>query len=182
MPPAHPVCAPPRSLYDPGLGETVTFVETAADSGGRRSLVELDLAARADDPPHRHDAYEERVEVLHGTITVEVDGVPRVMGPGETVVVPAGSEHRVSNRGAGPAAVRLELRPGHPGFERALQVSYGLAADRRPRTLSHAALLAAWEGRRPAGRRARTALLGVAARWARRRGLDRELTARYCVW
>ncbi len=182
MPPAHPITAPPRSLYDPDLGGSVTFLETAAESGGSRSLVELDLAPHAEDPAHRHAAYEERLEVLDGTLTVEVDGVVRLMGPGEAVRVPSDSEHRLSNQSGSPVAVRLELRPGHAGYERSLQVAFGLAADHRQRTRSHAALLAAWEGRRPAGRRVRLALLDVLARWARRRGLDRELTARYCLW
>ncbi|MGZ4278272.1 MAG: cupin domain-containing protein [Solirubrobacteraceae bacterium] len=182
MPPAHPITSPPRRIHDPHLRETVTFVETAAESGGRRSLVELDLAPGARDPLHRHDAYDERFEVLDGALTVEVDGVARLLEAGETLLVAAGSEHRVVNRSGRPVAVRLELCPGHAGYERALQVAFGLAAEGRRRRLSHAAVLAAWEGRRLPGRRAADAALGVAARWARGRGLGRRLAARYCRW
>jgi quercetin dioxygenase-like cupin family protein len=183
MPPAHPVTARPRSLRDPADGQTVTFVETAAESGGRRSLIELDLAPGATDAPHRNDAYEERLEVLDGTLAVVVDGVGRLVGPGETVLFPAGSTHAVRNAAPRPAAVRVELRPGHQGYERSMQVAYGLAGDRRARTLSHAALLAVWEGRSlPGRRRLACAALRIIARRARRRGMDRALAARDCRW
>lgn len=130
MPPAHPVTARPRAVHDPARRETVTFLETAAESGGRHTLVELDLAPGAIDPPHRHDGYDERLEVLDGALTVLADGVTRRLGPGETVLIRAGSMHALRTAAGRPAAVRVELRPGHQGYERAKQVAYGLAADR----------------------------------------------------
>lgn len=86
MPPAHPVTSPPRSLHDPRTRQTVTFLETAAESGGRRSPFERDLAPGAADAPHRNDAYDERLEMLDGTLVVVVDGVGRLLGAGLRVV------------------------------------------------------------------------------------------------
>jgi hypothetical protein len=66
--------------------------------------------------------------------------------------------------------VRVELRPGHAGFEKSLRVAYGLAADGlvrangMPRNLLHAALLLEWgDGRLPRTYRLLEPVLGLMA-------------------
>ena len=81
---------------------------------------------------------------------------------------------------------RVELRPGHRGFERSLQIAYGLAEDGKvrkdgtPRNLLHLALLVEESDSRIAGPlRLLQPVFGVLAAVARRRGVDRELARRY---
>lgn len=111
----------------------------------------------------------------------------RRLGPGETAVAPIGALHHFSNESAEPAVFRVELRPGHAGFERALQIGYGLATDGRtngqgmPRNPFHLALLLELSDIEGVGAaRAIEPVAGVLARIARRRGIERELVARYC--
>lgn len=52
-----------------------------------------------ENPVHAHSRKEETFHVLHGTLTVELDGVAREVKTGEMVVVERGVKHRFSSRG-----------------------------------------------------------------------------------
>ena len=124
--------------------------------------------------------------MLEGRLTVEIDGVQHHLEPGGEAVAPARSLHAWSNPGEDRSVVRIELRPGSPGFEKGLRVVYGLAADglvRKngvPRNPLHAALvLQMGEIRLPGRYAALERALGLLTLVARWRGVDRELERRY---
>jgi hypothetical protein len=124
--------------------------------------------------------------VIEGRLTVEIDGVRHELGPGDEGVATPGSLHAWSNPAAERSVAHVELRPGSPGFEKALRVVHGLAADGLvsrngvPRNPLHAALvLEMGELRLPGPYAALQRVLGLLARVARRRGVDRELERRY---
>jgi quercetin dioxygenase-like cupin family protein len=176
-----------RRFYSAVQKDAATFIETVAESGGERTLLEVELEPGGGNALHRHRSYAEHFEVLEGELSVHLDGAVHRLGPGETATAPIGSLHCFSNASAERAVFRVELRPGHRGFERALQVGYGLATDGRttrsgmPRNPLVLALLLEWSDIEPSG--AARGIVPVAsklAEMARRRGLDRELTARYC--
>jgi mannose-6-phosphate isomerase-like protein (cupin superfamily) len=60
---------------------------------------------------HRHPRQAERFVVEDGALSIELDGVTRVLGPGDELDVPAGTAHRMWN--AGPAVCRAtwQTRP-----------------------------------------------------------------------
>ena len=100
--------------------------------------------------------------------------------------MPARTPHCFRNDSAAPVLFQVELRPGHEGFEKALQAGYGLAADGRtnrrsvPKNLLEAAVLLEWSDMAMPG--LLTVLerpLRLLARIARRRGVDRRLERRY---
>jgi hypothetical protein len=104
-------------------------------------------------------------------------------------VVPRGVLHCFANDTGEPVRFRVALRPGHLGFERAIQVAYGLAADGRcnakgmPSNAYHLAVLTEWSDTHLTGAmRAAGPVLRVLARRARAKGIDRELRERYCAW
>ena len=176
----------PRRIVNPVQRDAATFLETSEESGGARTLVELEVAPGGKVTPHYHLGYSERFNVLEGRLSVEIDGVRRELEAGGEAVAEPRSVHSWSNPGADRSVVQIELRPGSPGFERGLRVVYGLAADglvRKdgvPRNPLHAALvLRMGEVRLPGGFAALEPILGVLARIARRRGVDRELERRY---
>ena len=178
---------PATTIHNPVQRDTVTFLETAEQSGGRRTLAEVDLAAGGGNELHRHLTYAERFEVLEGTLTVQVGRRILRLGPGETATAPAGCRHRFGNETDEPVRFRVELNPGHAGFEMALRIAYGLAADGMttgrgiPKRLDHLALLGEMAEIRVCGPLATlNPLLKGIARRARRRGVDRELIDRYC--
>jgi mannose-6-phosphate isomerase-like protein (cupin superfamily) len=97
-------------LENPATGERITFEETAAESAGERLRFQwLFTPQGVVAQEHLHPAQEERHEVIAGTLGVMIDGEERVLGPGESVVVPAGTPHRLIEYGQVHA--RIELRP-----------------------------------------------------------------------
>ena len=101
-----------QTVENPATGERVTFVQTAADSGGEL-LVMDDVWPR---PGHRavehvHPEIEERWTVTAGRAAFRVGGEEHEAGPGETVVAPPGTPHLAWNPTDGEVRLRIEMRP-----------------------------------------------------------------------
>lgn len=176
----------PRRFYSPVQQDAATFLETAEESGGVRTLLEIEVAPGGGNGPHTHD-FAERFTVLDGVLTVLLGDEDHDLHEGESAEAPAGTVHRFRNLTGETVTFEVEIRPGHRGFERALQIGYGLAADGRtnaegvPRNPLILGLLAETGGVRLVGPLGMISpVLRVLARIAQRRGLDRELSARYC--
>ena len=107
-----------RSFYHPIQRDRATFRETSEESGGERTLVEIEVAPGGGNVLHRHHGFSERFEVVDGVLTGHVDGEP-----GDAATAPIGSLHRVRNETDAPVTARVELRPGSLGFERAIQIA-----------------------------------------------------------
>jgi mannose-6-phosphate isomerase-like protein (cupin superfamily) len=60
---------------------------------------------------HVHPGLEERYEVLEGEVTINLDGEPKRLGPGERAVVPPGVRHSFENTGERPAHLVAEAEP-----------------------------------------------------------------------
>jgi mannose-6-phosphate isomerase-like protein (cupin superfamily) len=175
-----------QRIYNPVQRDAATFLETSEETGGERTLAELEVAPGGKVTPHYHLAYSERFTVLEGRLIVEIDGVRHELGVGDQAVAAPGSLHAWSNPGQERSVAHVELRPGSPGFENGLRVVYGLAADGLvlkngvPRNPLHTALmLEMGEVRLPGAYAALGRILGLLAHLARWRGIDRELERRY---
>jgi mannose-6-phosphate isomerase-like protein (cupin superfamily) len=175
-----------RRIVNPVQGDAVTFLETSEESGGERSLGELEVAPGGRVTPHYHLSYTERFEVVEGRLSLLIGKERLILGPGEAATVPIGTLHAWSNESGERTVARVELRPGQPGFETSLRVAYGLAADGRvlknglPRNPLHTALLLEWgDGRLPGAYAVLERGLRLLARVARAAGVDRRLTQRY---
>jgi mannose-6-phosphate isomerase-like protein (cupin superfamily) len=175
-----------RRISSPLQRDAAVYLETVAESGGRRSLFQIELAVGGGNAPHRHLTYAERFEVVSGTLTVLLGEREVRLAPGESATAPIGAVHCFRNDTDAPVVFRVELTPGHRGFERALQVGYALHAEGRvfkdgtPRNPLILGLLLEWSDIAMVGpKRVITPIAGVLARIARRRGLDKELEERY---
>ena len=176
----------PRQIHSPVQQDFATFLETAAESGGARTLLEVELASGGSNALHRHLGYAERFTCMQGEITVRADGLLHILAPGDEAIAAPGVVHAFANETHEPVRFRVELNPGHRGFEQALQIGYGLAEDGLtnssgiPRSLIHTAVLMDMGEMRVAGAlRALTPLLRLLGRWGRRRGVDALLVERY---
>ena len=79
-----------------GYDSAITFVETAAESGGERVVVEIAYAGSGARPPvHYHPSQDELFEVLEGEIHTLVDGEERTLRPGDELRIPAGTHHQM---------------------------------------------------------------------------------------
>jgi quercetin dioxygenase-like cupin family protein len=100
-----------RTIVSPPVGQSLTFLATAAETGGEMLRLEARLRPGAFVPPHRHLAQEERFEVLAGRGTFHV-GARRVRAePGDRVVIAARRSHAFRNGGDEELRVIAELRP-----------------------------------------------------------------------
>ncbi len=104
-----------RRYYHPLQKDYATFLETSEETGGDRTLIEVEVAPGGENDTHFHKTYEEHFEVIEGSLEVLVAG--------KNVL------HRFRNPTDTPTRFLVELRPGHAGFEKALKAGYGLAAD-----------------------------------------------------
>ena len=176
----------PRRIENPVQGDVAIFLETSEESGGERSLFALEVEPGGHVTPHLHQTYAEHFVVREGRLTVTIGESRHELSPGEEALVSPGALHSWCNDGSERAVADVELRPGHPGFEKSLRVAYGLAADGRalsnglPRNPLHTVLLLAWaEARLPAAYAAVAPGLGALAWLARRLGVERDLERRY---
>jgi quercetin dioxygenase-like cupin family protein len=120
--------APPdRTLADANTGETITFLETSAETGGDRVVMQLSLAPGTVVPPHAHPI-EEAFECQDGSVVLRVDGRAVQLGPGDTLTAPAGQLHGIRNASEQPATLRLVATPGAEA-EFGLRVKFLMSRD-----------------------------------------------------
>ncbi len=99
---AATVAAPPRrvSLADLALSPTTSRFEGREHGASVSSFVSRSLPGGGADP-HVHP-YDETFLVLEGRVTFTVDGTAIACGPGDVLVVAAGSVHGFVNAGDAP--------------------------------------------------------------------------------
>jgi mannose-6-phosphate isomerase-like protein (cupin superfamily) len=177
-----------RRYYHPGQKDNATFLKTSEETGGERTLIVIELAPGGGNQPHYHLTFDEHFDVLEGELEVQLGKASRTLRPGEKATAYKTVLHRFRNPTQEPARFLVELRPGHSGFEKALKVAYGLAADGlaaangAPKNPYHLALAFEWgEGRLPGVFAALEPVFRLLAKRARRKGIDRELEERYCL-
>jgi quercetin dioxygenase-like cupin family protein len=100
-----------RTNADSNTGETLTFVETSAESSGDRVVMRLALAPGTVVRPHVHPT-EEAFECHEGTVDFQLDGNPIELRPGSTVTVPPHRIHGLRNTSDQPAVLGIVATPG----------------------------------------------------------------------
>lgn len=141
-----------RTIENPVSGERATWIESARDNGGTRTVADVEVGPGGGVPVHRHAQHQERIHVLAGEMQVTVRGQGRRLVAGESIVVEPGVMHGWRNPSRDRKLVfRGEMHPGHPGFETALRVIFGLGRDGElrpggmPRRFTDLALVAGWD-------------------------------------
>jgi quercetin dioxygenase-like cupin family protein len=91
----------------------ITFLLDAQQTSGALTAFECAVPAAAKVPaPHSHDAFEETIYGIAGTITFTVDGADHDIGPGDAVFIPRGVVHGFVNRGDADARFLAVTTPG----------------------------------------------------------------------
>jgi mannose-6-phosphate isomerase-like protein (cupin superfamily) len=99
------------TLESPRIGQTLTFVRTAAETAGEELVIDAQLRPGASIPSHLHLHQEEAFEVLAGSGTFRVAGQRLTARPGEKLLVPAGVAHLFRNDSMVDVRIRGTLRP-----------------------------------------------------------------------
>ncbi|OBB24156.1 cupin [Mycolicibacterium peregrinum] len=116
-------------IENPLTGERITFLETAASTGGRCLRFRLDVAPGGRIPNlHVHPSAQETFEIADGRVQIRRAHETWVADTGETVIVPPGVAHVWGNPFDEPAAVIVELRPALRA-ETMFETMFGLARD-----------------------------------------------------
>ena len=126
----------PRPKYVPaetgkalwGPGDLYTFLVTGEESGGALFIVECLVRPGGGPPAHTHQHEEEAFYLLEGSVTLVINGLRILVGPGDFVHVPKKTVHSFTNEGAGPARMIATFAPA--GMEGWFGEAYDEATDR----------------------------------------------------
>jgi len=102
------------TIASPTSGEEITFTTLGAQTGGEFLAFQLRMRPGGRvSTPHQHPRREERVSVTAGAALVELGGERRVVRPGETLVIPPGTPHRIAHLAEIDEALEalVEFRP-----------------------------------------------------------------------
>lgn len=104
----------PRTTEEIRIGElTIRPRIEGNESAGTVAIHEFDVPAGSGLPlPHSHDAYEETIYGLAGTITFTIEGTPTNIGPGQAVCIARGMIHSFANTGEVDATALAIVTPG----------------------------------------------------------------------
>lgn len=81
-------------------------------------------------PLHYHNSYAETFRVTQGELSIIFGNkAVIVLKPGSRYTVHQGIQHRFFNDSGSPVIFNVLIEPGSAGFENALRIMYGLAAD-----------------------------------------------------
>jgi quercetin dioxygenase-like cupin family protein len=175
-----------RKIYNPIQKDTVNFLETAADTAGARTLVEVQLADGGGVGLHYHKTYAEKFICLEGELQVQLGKKILSLKPGDEATAFPYTNHLFRNRSSKPCRFKVELNPSSRGFEQSLQIGYGLARDGKckPNGFPKDGLALAWlfsisESNLPGWRSVFAFILRKNAKKAIAKGLDKELIDTY---
>jgi quercetin dioxygenase-like cupin family protein len=120
-----------KTTVHPLSGERLTFLETAATTGGDLLKISVDMAPGGTvGRPHLHPKAEEEFKVLSGRIQNKSSGKTRVADAGESVIVPSGADHIWGNPFDDPATITVAIHPALK-LETFFETVFGLASDGR---------------------------------------------------
>jgi quercetin dioxygenase-like cupin family protein len=179
--------ANPRRIWNPVQKDAATFVQTAQESGGSRTVLDLEIAPGGGNMLHYHTTFAEHFTVMSGEFGVQIGQEKFTLQPCESAVVPPMMLHRWYNIAQNTAMVRVEILPGSTGFESTLQISYGLARDDLvnkqglPKNIIHLASLIEMSDTIVPGFFARILpIMRLIGNYARCKGIEQHLIERYC--
>jgi mannose-6-phosphate isomerase-like protein (cupin superfamily) len=105
-----------RPFSNPATGEQIEFMAATQDREDDVARFKWRSLPGGSITEHIHPHQEERFTILAGDAHFTVNGEQRVVGAGETIVVPVGARHAEANRGSVEIDGVVELRPAlHSG-------------------------------------------------------------------
>ena len=114
-------------IENPVTGERIVFRKTSAETNGEAVVIECFVKPNgAVAAAHVHPSQDERFEVLKGSLTLKLDGLELPAGPGDRILVPAGTKHQFWDAGD-EEADRGEVAALK--FEQLIETMFSLAAD-----------------------------------------------------
>ena len=149
--------------------------------------MEIDLGKSNGPPLHYHNAFSEKFEVKEGVLYMQVGKNKRTLNVGDSVLVPAGTNHRFYNETNDMVKFHITLEPGHAGMENFIKIMYGLAEDGfsdkngKPNNFAHLAVVLIMSDSNASGWMSLLSLIvRESAKRAKKNGTEKWLLDRYC--
>ena len=95
-------------IHNTRTGQTMRFVSQSPEL---LRIETVNPAHAPAEPLHVHPRQESSAEVVSGALRFVVDGTERRLGPGDKIVIPAGTPHNFRNDGDEDAVAIQEFRP-----------------------------------------------------------------------
>lgn len=177
-----------KIITNPLFKDSVKFVLTSTESAGKISELELTLQSGGKNPIHYHKSYSETFTAIEGEAGVGLGKKEKkILKPGESYTVEPNTLHYWFNPTEGEIKFRVEIKPGHEGFENSLRILYGLAKDGLtnkegiPKSMQHKAIVACMSDMNlPGFFTLIFPLLERIAKKAKISGVEQQLIDRYC--
>jgi quercetin dioxygenase-like cupin family protein len=177
-----------RTIVNPVIKDTATFLRTASESNSKLTEIEITLAAGGGNPMHYHKTYSETLTAVDGSLGVKLGKRKvRILKPGESYTVKPMELHCFFNPSASEIKFNIRIEPGHEGFENTLRILYGLALDGLtdnksiPKSLVHTAVIVEMSDMNAPGLLTLISpLLKLINSRAKAKGIDQQLIAQYC--
>ena len=177
-----------RTFANPAINDSATFIKTSAETNGTYTLMEIDLGKSNGPPLHYHNAFSEKFEVKEGVLYMQVGKDKKVLNIGDSVTVPAGTNHRFYNETDDMVKFHITLEPGHSGMENFIKIFYGLASDGltdkngKPKNFAHLAVaLIMSDSNAPGWMSLLSPIIRNTTKRAKKNGTEQWLLDRYCL-
>lgn len=176
-----------KTIINPVIRDEVTFNQTAAGTEGRVTTLIVTLMPGGGTPMHYHRSFTETFIVTEGELTIVLKKRSITLREGQEFTAEKYIAHRFENTSGKKVVFTTVILPASPGFEKALCILYGLAADNRtndkgvPSSFLDLAAVSEMSDLRMAGTGMLFApVLRLFAIAARIMGIDKKLIAKYC--
>lgn len=120
-----------ETIINPIIKDEVSFTQTAASTNGRISTLQVKLMPGGGTPLHFHKNFSETFIVSEGVLTLTLKDRIIHLRVGDKFEVQKMEWHRFSNEHLFPVLFTTLIQPGSAGFENALRILYGLAAENK---------------------------------------------------
>jgi mannose-6-phosphate isomerase-like protein (cupin superfamily) len=120
-----------ETIVNPIIKDEVSFIQTAASTNGRISTLQVKLMPGGGTPLHFHKNFSETFIVCEGVLTLTLKDKVIHLRVGDKFEVQKMQWHRFSNEHLFPVHFTTLIQPGSEGFENALRILYGLAAENK---------------------------------------------------
>jgi mannose-6-phosphate isomerase-like protein (cupin superfamily) len=97
------------------VSEQISVKRLTDELGATKLHANVWMVAEGSMMKHLHREQEELYIVLDGTAVVSIDGAEHKLGERDTISVPAGAEHQVTNAGWGPMTFIAVAAPAVEG-------------------------------------------------------------------
>ena len=178
-----------RTIVNPIIKDTVTFLQTSEESGGKITEGEITLMPGGKNPLHYHKTYSETFTAIEGELGLKLGKKgSKILKAGESYTVEPMSLHSFFNPTDREIKFNVKIRPGHTGFENSLRIIYGLAGDGLtdkntvPKSIRHSAIVLCMSDMNLLGLFTfMFPLLKLIAKRAKRNREEQKLIDKYCI-